>query len=76
MAGTMLILAERWAGRKTGINYDSKGCWSSLTMQGKKGWKITLIIAYQVCQQKGGEGSTVYHPQQLDFEEEGKGTLT
>jgi hypothetical protein len=72
MGGTMSILAGRWAGRKTDVDSDKKGRWSSITLQGKKGWKITLITAYQVCQQKGGEGNTVYHQQQLDFEEEGK----
>jgi hypothetical protein len=72
MGGTMSILAGRWAGRKTDVDSDKKGCWSSITLQGKKGRKITLITAYRVCQQKGGEGNTVYHQQQLDFEEEGK----
>lgn len=37
---------------------------------------VTLITAYRVCQQKGGIGSTVYHQQQLDFEEEGKNKST
>jgi hypothetical protein len=31
-----------------------------------------VINAYRVCHQKGGVGCTIYHQQQLDFEEEGK----
>jgi hypothetical protein len=37
-----------------------------------KGQKITIITAYRVCQQKGGVGSTIFHQQQLDFDEEDK----
>jgi hypothetical protein len=66
MRGTMSILAGRWAGRKTGTTSDSKGRWSSITLT-KKNRKITMITAYCVCQQKGGEGSTVFHQQQLQM---------
>jgi hypothetical protein len=33
---------------------------------------ITVITAYRVHQQKVGVGSTIFHQQQLDFDEEGK----
>jgi exonuclease III len=75
MGGTMSILAGRWAGRKDSIGQDSKGRWSSITLTGKQNRNITLITAYHVCQQKGGEGGTVFHQQQLDFEEEGHRTV-
>jgi hypothetical protein len=71
MGGTLSILSGRWAGRKVGTDNDPKGRWSSITLNGKKDRMVTLITAYRVCQQKGGIGSTVFHQQQLDFEEEG-----
>jgi hypothetical protein len=70
--GTMTVLSGRWAGRKDNINSDSKGRWSSMTLQGKQEKYITFITAYRVCQQKGGKGCTIYHQQQLDFEVEGQ----
>jgi hypothetical protein len=70
--GTMTVMSGRWSGRKREINSDSKGRWSSVTLQGKKGRLVTIITAYRVCQQKGGEGCTIYHQQQMDFEVEGK----
>jgi exonuclease III len=70
--GTMTILSGRWAGRKHSTKSDSLGRWSSMTLVGKKGRKVTVITAYRVCQQKGGDGCTVYHQQQLDFEQSGK----
>jgi hypothetical protein len=39
MGGTMSILAGQWAGHKLGTKNDSKGRWSSITLNGKKiGW--------------------------------------
>ncbi len=70
--GTMTILSGRWAGRKKDHVADQKGRWSSTTLVGKRGRHVTVITAYRVCQQKGGVGCTIYHQQQLDFEEEGK----
>jgi hypothetical protein len=70
--GTMTILSGRWAGRKQGTKSDPLGRWSSMTLVGKKERKVTVITAYHVCQQKGGNGCTVYHQQQLDFEQRGK----
>jgi hypothetical protein len=72
MGGTMSVLAGRWAGRKLATTSDPKGRWSSITLNGKGDKKIILITAYRVCQQKGGEGGTIYHQQQLDYEEEGR----
>jgi hypothetical protein len=72
MEGTISILAGHWAGRKCGTRLDSQGRWSSITLTGKNGRKVMMITAYRVCQQKGGEGSTIFHQQQLDFEDEGR----
>jgi biopolymer transport protein ExbD len=70
--GTMTILSGRWAGRKKKTANDPYGRWSSITLVGKKEREVTIITAYRVCQQKGGEGCTVYHQQQLDFEQKGQ----
>ncbi len=72
MGGTMTILDGRWAGCKEKTFSDDKGRWSTITLMGKRNRKITLITAYRVCAQKGGIGSTVYHQQQIDFEEAGQ----
>jgi hypothetical protein len=69
--GTMTVLSGRWACRKRNVDSDNKGRWSSITLQGKKDRLVTIITAYRVCQQKGGEGCTIYHQQQMDFEAEG-----
>jgi hypothetical protein len=69
--GTMTILSGCWAGRKKNFFSDKKGRWSGITLVGQKGWYITLITTYRVCQQKGGVGCTIYHQHQLNFEEEG-----
>jgi hypothetical protein len=66
-----MILSGRWAGRKKETKSDPYGRWSSMTLVGKKEREVTFITAYRVCQQKGGEGCTVYHQQQLDFEQQG-----
>jgi hypothetical protein len=39
---------------------------------GKRHTLVTIITAYRVCKQKGSEGGTIYHQQQLDFEENGQ----
>jgi hypothetical protein len=70
MGGTMTIMAGRWACRKQKVQNDSKGRWSMITLIGANNRLVTIITAYRVCQQKGGEGGTVFHQQQLDFEED------
>jgi hypothetical protein len=69
MGGTMTIMTGRWAGRKKKVTSDAKGRWSTMTLTGKQNTSVTIITAYRVCKQKGGEGGTIYHQQQLDFEE-------
>jgi hypothetical protein len=72
MGGTMMVLDGKWAGRKDSTFSDKKGRWSAITLTGKRNKKVTFLTAYRVCAQKGGLGSTIYHQQQIDFEEEGQ----
>ena len=67
--GTITCVTGRWANRGVGGGQDELGRWSYYTLQGRKGKKVTTITAYQVCQQKGGVGYTIYHQQQLDIKE-------
>jgi hypothetical protein len=67
--GTLMTLAGRWAVRKRHIGKDKYGRWSYITIDGKRDTKVTIITAYRVCPQRRGVGCTIFHQQQLDFEE-------
>ena len=67
--GTITCVTGRWANRGIGGGQDDLGRWSYYILQGRQGQKVTIITTYQVCQQKGGVGCTIYHQQQLDIEE-------
>jgi hypothetical protein len=70
------ILLSRWVGRKKKTTSDPMGQWSSITLVGKQEREIAIITACCVCQQKGDEGCTIYHQQQMDFEQNGQRQIT
>eukprot|EP00957_Ditylum_brightwellii_P142644 10868338-Ditylum_brightwellii.AAC.1 len=47
--GTFTIATNKWAGHVVNVKKDELGCWSSVTLIGKKERLITFVTAYRVC---------------------------
>eukprot|EP00957_Ditylum_brightwellii_P161699 12311064-Ditylum_brightwellii.AAC.1 len=46
--GTALGLTRKYVSKVCDSGSDQMGCWSWITIKGKKGWKIALLSAYRV----------------------------
>eukprot|EP00957_Ditylum_brightwellii_P108244 8258491-Ditylum_brightwellii.AAC.1 len=48
--GTSTFITDKWMSQVCGSGWDKFGRWSYITIKGKKNPRVTIISAYQVCE--------------------------
>eukprot|EP00957_Ditylum_brightwellii_P110532 8431299-Ditylum_brightwellii.AAC.1 len=63
--GTATFITDKWMRQVYNSGQDKLGRWSYIMKKGKKNWKVTVISAYQVCDNSiVTAGPTTYWKQQ------------